>query len=174
VHRHGLDIAVEAVYQLRERIPTLHLDICGEGTAYLDSVLALARERGIHDRITYHGPLPQGQIAGLIAVCDLGIIPNRRSAFTELNMPTRIFEYLAMGKPVIAPNTRGIRDYFVPGQLLYFEPDGAENLASRIEWVHQHPGETMEVVRNGIQVYQSHRWQEERSRFLELIGRQLA
>ena len=38
-----------------------------------------------------------------IEQCDVGLIPNRQSVFTELNTPTRIFEYLAIGKPEAAP-----------------------------------------------------------------------
>src|SRR5439155_24815829 len=54
--------------------------------------------------------------------CDVGIIPNRRSIFTEINFPTRIFEYLARGKPVIAPLTTGIGDYFSKDELVVFNP----------------------------------------------------
>jgi hypothetical protein len=37
-----------------------------------------------------------------VFVCDLGVIPEHHNAFTEINTPTGIFEYLALGKPVIA------------------------------------------------------------------------
>ena len=52
------------------------------------------------------------EIVAAIGDCDLGIIPNHRNIFTEINTPTRIFEYLALAKPVIAPKTQGIQDYF--------------------------------------------------------------
>jgi len=37
-----------------------------------------------------------------VFVCDLGVIPEHHNAFAEINTPTGIFEYLALGKPVIA------------------------------------------------------------------------
>ncbi len=56
----------------------------------------------------------------------MGLIPNHRSAFAEINTPTRIFEYLALGKPVIAPRAAGISDYFDEGSMIFFELGNAE------------------------------------------------
>ena len=60
------------------------------------------------------------KIVEAIDECDVGVIPNRRSIFTELNTPTRIFEYLSRGKPVIAPSAPGIQDYFSGDALVFF------------------------------------------------------
>ena len=71
------------------------------------------------------------EIVKEIEKCDLGIIPNQRNAFTDINTPTRVFEYLAMGKPVIAPSTEGIRDYFDNDSLLFFEAGNSETWRNR-------------------------------------------
>ena len=81
--------------------------------------------------------------------CDLGVIPNHRNAFTDINTPTRIFEYLASGKPVIAPSTQGIQDYFNKESLIFFEAGDAGDLAQQIEYALLHPREDMEIVRRG-------------------------
>jgi glycosyltransferase involved in cell wall biosynthesis len=83
--------------------------------------MELVRERGLQEAVRYLGVRSLDQIVEAIDDCDVGIIPNRRSVFTEINMPTRIFEYLARGKPVIAPLTAGIQDYFSSDELLFFE-----------------------------------------------------
>ena len=64
-------------------------------------------------------------------------------------MPTRIFENLAMDRPVVVPNTKGIRDYFDQSQAIFFEPDNVDSLARAIEWAYLHPGETQEILANG-------------------------
>ena len=61
-------------------------------------------------------------------------------------MPTRIFENLALGKPVIVPDTKGIRDYFDDAQIIYFQPGDATNLASRIKWVYDNPDDANAIV----------------------------
>ena len=76
------------------------------------TVSASAADSGLQDSVRYLGPKNLEQIVEAIDACDVGIIPNRRSIFTEINTPTRIFEYLSRDKPVIAPLAPGIQDYF--------------------------------------------------------------
>ena len=102
-----------------------------------------ARNKGLKDCVQYLGPRRLEDLVGEIEDCDVGIIPNQRNAFTDINTPTRIFEYLALGKPVIAPRTPGIQDYFGPNSLLFFESGNAVELAAQIEHVFFHPDDTM-------------------------------
>jgi glycosyltransferase involved in cell wall biosynthesis len=169
-HRHGVDLLVEAVAQVRATIPGVQLHIYGGRTAFLDVVLQRAAELGITDRVFYHGSQTQEAIADAIREADLGVIPNRRSSFTEQNFPTRIFEYLALDCPVIAPSTQGIRDYFPPDKLLFFEPDVVNDLASRIRWAWEHPSETREIVTRGRNVYHNYVWSRERTRLINLTA----
>ena len=129
-----------------------------------------ARRLGVAEIVHYHGPKTQTEIATAIDRCHLGVVPNRRSSFTETNFPTRLFEYLAMNRPVIAPTTQGIRDYFGDQQMLFFEPGDVADLAARILWVREHPAETREVVRAGAEIYRHHMWSEEKARFTNLVS----
>ncbi len=58
------------------------------------------RELGIEKHVQYLGARQLEDLVPEIDVCDVGVIPNQRNAFTDINTPTRIFEYLASGKPV--------------------------------------------------------------------------
>ena len=103
VERNGVDLAVEALERVRTKIPGVELRIYGKKTPFLEKVMGDVRAKGLEDCVTYLGPKSLEKLVGEIATCDLGVIPNHRSAFSEINTPTRIFEYLAGGKPVIAP-----------------------------------------------------------------------
>jgi glycosyltransferase involved in cell wall biosynthesis len=170
VHRHGIDLLVEAVALLRPKIPGIRLDIYGSETWFLHTVLKRAQERGVADIVEYHGAKTQSEIAEAIRRCDLGVVPNRRSIFTEINFPTRLFEYLSLQRPVVAPRTQGIRDYFGDDQMIYFQPGDAADLAAQMLWVWEHPVETQEFVRAGIDIYRHHLWSQEKGRFLNLVS----
>jgi glycosyltransferase involved in cell wall biosynthesis len=169
VHRHGLDILVEAVAIANRTIPSIELFFCGRTNAYLEEVLARASELGIGDKVFHLGSMPQADIARVVSACDLGVIPNRLSPFTAINMPTRIFEYLAMDRPVICPSTRGIRDYFDDGNMLFFEPGNPADLAKQIVWVHENKSAAQNLVRSGQKVYQKQVWGRQREHFLDLV-----
>ena len=169
VERHGLDLAIRAMAQLRGRIPQLQFHLYGEMTEYMAEMIKLIQSLDLEEIVQYHGFKSLQEIARAISAIDLGLIPNRLNPFTRINMPTRIFEYLAMEKPVIVPRMKGIQDYFNEDQILFFAPEDADELARKIEWVYLHPEETRRMVGRGIEVYQKHRWESEERHFIDLV-----
>ena len=169
VERNGLDIAIEAFARLRNQLPRAQLHIYGRATPFLERVMQLAREHDLQKNVLHFGQKPLEQIVDAIDACNVGLIPNRHNAFTHINTPTRIFEYLARGKPVIAPRTAGIQDYFNEASLLFFEPGNAEELARQIEFVSSHPREALTITERGQQVYLAHTWKQERQTLVRLV-----
>jgi glycosyltransferase involved in cell wall biosynthesis len=169
VERHGLGLAVEAVGQVRQTIPNVELRVYGDRTPYLDRVLTATEKRGYQNWVRYMGPKTLEEIVQAIDDCDVGVVPNLRSVFTEINTPTRIFEFLARGRPVIAPSAAGIRKYFAEDSLVSFELGDADDLARKIEFVIQHPMDASEITRRGQQVCVAHRWSHERDGLVELV-----
>lgn len=170
VERNGLDIAIEAFACLRKKLPMAQLHIYGKATPFLEKVMQSAREHDLQKNVLHFGQKPLEQIVDAIDACNVGLIPNRHNAFTHINTPTRIFEYLARGKPVIAPRTAGIQDYFNEASLLFFEPGNADELARQIEFVASHPREALTVTERGQQVYKAHAWRQERETLERLVG----
>ena len=168
--RHGLDTALEAIAKLRSVIPALEFHIFGDHTPYMKEVDAQVRQLGLQSCVHYHGYRSQAEIAKSICSIDLGIIPNRRNPFTEINMPTRIFEYLAMGKPVVVPDTQGIRDYFGPESALFFEPGDPQSLGDVILDVYRNPQKVDPILARARTVYQANRWEIHRAQFLDRVS----
>ena len=171
--RHGLDLAVKAMRKVRKTIPNAELRIYGRSTSFLKQVMDLVGKSELSEAVRYLGCKSLEQISDAMSECDVGIIPNRRSKFTQLNMPTRIFEFLSQARPVIAPRSAGIMDYFGPGELVLFELGDADDLAAKIEFVFGHPQEMIGIVERGQEVYRKHKWSSERLRFLSLVDRLL-
>ena len=170
VERYGLDIALQAFAKARVVIPGLEFHIFGERTPYMNNIDAQVRELGLSSCVHYHGFQSQIDIAKSITSMDLGIVPNRRNPFTELNMPIRIFEYLAMGKPVVVPDTEGIRDYFGPDSALFFNPGDSQSLFNAIVDVYRNRQKVSSVLKRAEGVCYAHRWEIYRARFLELVS----
>jgi glycosyltransferase involved in cell wall biosynthesis len=161
LERNGLDVAVMALAIVRQRIPGAELRVYGESTPFLEVVMETVRKNGLEDSVRYFGGKGLEEIVAAIDGCDVGVIPNRRAIFTEINTPTRIFEYLSRGKPVITGRAPGVQDYFAEDALFFFELGDAADLARSIVHVYGHP-DVAEVVKRGQQVYLAHRWSAER------------
>lgn len=170
VERNGLDLAVEALAQVRQSVPEAELRVYGPRTLYLDDVLHSLSAKGLEEAVVYLGPRTLEELAQAIAQCDVGVIPNKRSMFTEINTPTRIFEYLALGKPVVAPRANGIEAYFDKDSLVLFELGNANDLAMKLSWVATHPMEALETTKRGQAIYQQHVWSREKEKLLNLTA----
>jgi glycosyltransferase involved in cell wall biosynthesis len=174
VERNGLDVAVRALASVRLLVPRAELHIFGDATPFLEQVMDAVRANGLEDAVRCFGGKTQEEIRAAIDRCDVGIIPNRRTMFTEINTPTRIFEYLARGKPVITGSARGVQDYFNCDALFFFELGDAEDLARMIVHVFQCPLDAEVVVKRGQEVYLAHRWREERRELVAGAARLVA
>jgi glycosyltransferase involved in cell wall biosynthesis len=174
VERNGVDLAVDALSAVRKEIPSVELRIYGRKTPFLDRVMEQVRTQDLEANVRYLGPKKLEELVREIEDCDVGVIPNQSNAFTDINTPTRIFEYLSLGKPVIAPSTPGIQDYFDPQSLIFFESGNSKDLARQIQYVSSHRDEAIDIAKRGQQVYLDHTWTQERQTLVNLVGELLA
>ena len=167
--RNGVDIAVEALGKVLQFVPAAELRIYGHRTPFLEQVMSTVSDKGLEKAVHYLGPRRLEQLTEAIAECDVGVVPNKRSIFTEINTPTRIFEYLAFGKPVVAPRAPGIQDYFNEDSLVFFNLGEADDLALKLSWVALNQKEALEIANRGQAVYRSHAWQEEKAKLITTV-----
>jgi glycosyltransferase involved in cell wall biosynthesis len=169
VERNGLELAVDALKKIQEEIPEAELRVYGRSTLYLERVMTKVQELGMNRSVHFLGPRSLEELASEIQACDIGVVPNQKNTFTDINTPTRIFEYLALGKPVIAPATSGVQDYFGSEALLFFEAGDSGDLAEKMAFVANHPEDVIRMAELGQQVYMKHTWQRERETFVNLV-----
>ena len=152
VERHGLDIMVEALKILRHKIANLEMIICGYGE-YEAQLLKDIKESNLEDIVNFIGEVTIDKIAETIPQIDVGIIPNKITPFTEINFPTRIFEYISNKKPAVVPRTTGIRDYFAEDEIFYFNGEDVQDLVSVIMDIYLNPEKAKEKIEKSYKIY---------------------
>lgn len=168
--RSGIDLLIRAIAIVRNDIPALQLDIYGYPTGELPKLLALADQLGIANLVHYHGAASRTQIADAIKAADLGVVSCQPSPFTKINLPTRIFEFLSLKCPVVAPATAGIQDYFNSDQLSLYRPGDADDLAATIRWVWRNPAPVRTKIDRAHEVYLANAWTKQKATFLACLN----
>ena len=79
------------------------------------------------------GQRPHRELAGYIRTFDVCIVPYRRSAYTETVVPSKINEYLAMGKPVVSTNLPPVCEFNDEHQVLVTAEDRPESFLRAID-----------------------------------------
>ena len=79
----------------------IYLVFIGQGAAR-DDLIRLARNLSISNHVRFMPPVPHIDIPSLVAACDIGIDPLPDNPWWRHQSALKVFEYLAMGKPVLA------------------------------------------------------------------------
>ena len=126
----GVFEAITFWRQLREAWPLAHLTIIGfcQQPAQLERLRAAVAEVGTGVTLIGGGTLvPHAQIVAEIGRSHLGLLPYRPHPSTARCIPTKLFEYLAHGLPVVIPPNplwRGIVEPYQAGVCIDFQALG--------------------------------------------------
>jgi glycosyltransferase involved in cell wall biosynthesis len=167
-----LDVTLEALARIRELRPEsdIRLEVYGRGDA-AERLVEEARHLGIDDRVTFHGRIPIEDVPAAIARADIGLAPTRQDRFTDVSLSTKVFEYAAMGKPVVASALPMVVRTFPPGSIATYEPGDPDALAAAILGiVDDEPARTAAVARAGA-IVKGASWEVESERYLALVER---
>jgi len=137
--RLGVDLVIRAVGRLRERIPRLQLHLWGQGDD-LTSYQNLVRDLHLEERVHFKPEgVPLDHLPSLLRTMDVGIVGNRRSIATDLMLPVKLMEYVALGLPVVVPRLRTIEHYFTDDMVSYYQPENISSMADSICRLHCRP-----------------------------------
>jgi glycosyltransferase involved in cell wall biosynthesis len=106
---HGLDTVIAGM--AADPAAPLELVIVGDGPA-VPALRAQAETLGIADRVRFAGLVAHDAIPTAVAGFDIALQP-RVVAYAS---PLKLFEYMAAGKPIIAPDQPNIREVLVDGE----------------------------------------------------------
>lgn len=97
-HAQGLEVVLRAAERLHDRPEVLFL-LVGDGPERA-SLVAMAREKDLRN-VRFIDPMPRRDALALLTACDGVVVPLRRNKLFEGAIPSKIFEALALGKPLL-------------------------------------------------------------------------
>jgi glycosyltransferase involved in cell wall biosynthesis len=167
-----LDVALEALARIRDSREDVdvRLDVYGRGDAS-EPLIAQATRLRLGDLVTFHGRIPIEEVPAAIARADIGLAPTRRDRFTDVSLSTKVFEYGAMGKPVVASRLPMVERTFPAGSVATYEPGDADSLAAAVLAIVDDPAARLEAVRRTREVVHASSWEVEAGRYLALVDR---
>lgn len=167
--RYGLDLLLQALARVRATIPDVHLTVHGRGE-YLDVIHSLVRSLQLEPQVSIDSDLlDASDLAQLILSNHIGVIPYRRNIFTDGILPTKLMEYIALGRTVIAARTPAITAHFDENMIEFFAPEDVEDLARRIVYLYEHPERQRELAHNAAGFNIKYNWSAEQERYVNLV-----
>lgn len=95
---HGLDSVLEVANRLRER-KDIHFLLVGEGAERRNLEFKARREK--LSQVVFLGALPREEMNEVYATADICLVPLRKNELFTKVIPSKIFEIMAMERPII-------------------------------------------------------------------------
>ncbi|MDE3058750.1 MAG: glycosyltransferase family 4 protein [Bacteroidota bacterium] len=138
---HGVEVLARSIKPTVQKNPHVHFLIIGDGVLRGD-VERIIREDKVENFATLTGAIPHATIPRYLAACDILLSPHVQNSDGTLffGSPTKLFEYMGMGKPVIASGVGQIGEVIhdgVNGMLI--EHKNHMDLAEKILLLAENP-----------------------------------
>jgi glycosyltransferase involved in cell wall biosynthesis len=101
----GLDDVIRSMKYVAGEIPEARLYLAGTGS-YEPQLRRIVEEEKAEPYVRFLGWLPFREIHAYVAKSDLCLVPHVYNDFINTTIPNKLFQYMAMGKPVLVSHAR--------------------------------------------------------------------
>ena len=112
---HGIGVLEKIIPVTLATEKNIHFLLMGDGVgrALLEDSL---HEQGLLEYVTFTGKISPEEVPGYLAQCDVFLCPTQsnKDGSQFFGSPTKLFEYMSMGKPVIASDLEQIAEIISP------------------------------------------------------------
>ncbi|MCD6489758.1 MAG: glycosyltransferase family 4 protein [Thermodesulfobacterium sp.] len=127
----GVDVLIKAMKYL----PGEKLLIAGNGeeSNYLQNIV---KEENLQDRIKFLGYIPHTEIPKFLSKAKILVLPNVKEDTSVFTSPLKLFEYMAIGKPIVASDIPSLKEILKHEENAYLvKPGDPKALAEGIRKV---------------------------------------
>lgn len=164
--RYGVQTLIKAVPLLKKEIPQLEVNILGIGE-YGPQLEALSQSLGVTDHVHFPGFVSVEEMLSLLSQAHIGIVsllPQKQP-----QMPTKLFEYLAIGKPVVTTSLPAIKPYLDENSVMYYQPDDEYDLARCVLELYKNPEKRAALAAFGSASYLKYHWSTMKYEYLKVF-----
>ncbi|HKK41832.1 MAG TPA: glycosyltransferase [Bacteroidales bacterium] len=133
---HDLFTAISILKKQDIRATLLIIGDATFGESLIPPLKIVCEQLGILDNITFTGLVDSGMVKQYLSQCRMLAITRPSTIQTKAGFPTKLGEYYASRRPVLATNFGDMEKYFVDKQDIVMAKCGdPESIAEKIEWM---------------------------------------
>lgn len=167
-NRLGVDLVIRAIHELRDLACTIEFFVYGDGDGR-EECRDLCKQLGIESRVYFSEcAVPLDDLIQKVRGMDLVVVANRKNAATDLMLPVKMLEGMALGIPVVVPRLRTIEHYFAGEQVFYFEAENVQSLAGAILSAYKNKHMRKQKVENARRFFDKYSWNNQKQDLINL------
>ncbi len=114
-------------------------------------------------------PISYSEVKEKLINADIAILPTLLSGFANFTSPLKLFDYMAMGIPIIASNTQSFKEILNRENALFFEENNSKNLAEKINYLAKNKKLADRISKKAFEDSKRYTYQKRAERILKLL-----
>lgn len=167
----GILELIRAVHKVSEMYSSVKLLLLGTfGTKdFEDKCTGYVRSNDLDGNVVFLGFVPHTKIPDYIFSADIGAVLLHPIPKFYKNIPTKQFEYMVCGKPVIGSNLPPISRYTDDAKCgILVDPMNIDEIANAMIYLVEHPEEAKRMGKNGKKaILERYNWTKEEKKLLD-------
>ncbi len=169
---HGVETLFDAAIKVIEKNENVKFLLIGDGNLKANLELK-AHQLKLDDKIIFTGIILHGKAPEYLAACDVLVSPHLgfEDGTKFFGSPTKLFEYMAMGKPIIASDLEQIGEIIIDGiNGLKFNPGDSQKLCDLILKLYSDPELRLKLGKKAREdVIEKYTWKQNAYRVLSKV-----
>jgi glycosyltransferase involved in cell wall biosynthesis len=131
-HQDGVDYLLRALHHLAYSLKRydFYCVLIGQGSAW-SGLKELASELCLDEYVRFTGWISDDELVRILSTADIGVDPDPATPFTDMSTMTKMMEYMALGKPIVAFDLTEHR-FTAQSAAEYARPNDEEDFAKKI------------------------------------------
>ena len=148
-YRKHVDLFVKSMPYVKAKIPNVEFGITKKGDL-IKPVYALAKNLRAEPKYFWFQNL--AKTLEFLSSCHVGTLPSTNDTSARISMPSKLFDYMSVGLPVVANDVGGWTDIIKKNNLGRISRDDPADFANCILELLSEPEELIKCGSNGIQL----------------------
>ena len=150
--------------------PDLVLLLVGDGVAF-EPIKARITEAGVGTQVILTGKVEHNKVANYLSAMDFGILPDSN----DYGSPMKLFEFMAMGKGMIAPDFSPIAEVVCDNENSWLFPAGDRNacIEKVLDIANNPTAHTQVGINARAYIERERQWKHNAAQLLSLTSREL-
>lgn len=146
-HAQGLEVVLKAAKEVSN--PKVHFILQGAGPE--KDKLLLLKDKLKLTNTHFLNPVPKSDMPFVLKGIDIALVPLKKLELFQGAIPSKIFEALAMKKPLLLGVDGEAKKHFIDSANagLFFEPENVNDLCLKVEYFATHLDEIKKMGENG-------------------------
>jgi len=146
-YRKNVELFIKSIPHIQKKVKDIEFYITNRGDL-LKKTQKLAKDLDIEPKYFWHQDLKR--TLQFLSICHIGILTSTNDISTKISMPSKLFDYMSVGLPIVANDVGGWTDIIKENSLGRVSKDNPKAFADSIIELLSNPEELIKCGENGI------------------------